>query len=77
MLTFKVVKQPEDKAYEYTLVDIEERVYTECDDPECPGRISCPQCGEWGHGADAFTQIGDHGMCRDCHELWQWGGLRE
>lgn len=50
---------------------------TECDEPDCPGIIRCPQCGVEEHGEDARTHVVDHGYCRECLLEWQFGEREE
>jgi hypothetical protein len=45
---------------------------TECDDPECPGIVTCPKCGATEHGEAAHTHLIDHNMCHDCLEDWKF-----
>lgn len=56
-----------------------EEVIEEIDVYLNPKTVTCPQCGvqatnEEGCGAaDSMeTMIEDHGMCRNCHEKWQY-----
>jgi hypothetical protein len=49
----------------------------DCDDDECPMRVTCPECGSEEHGAAAHTHIKDHNKCWDCHKKWQLGEQEE
>ena len=41
---------------------------------ECAGIKICPRCGTEDND---LTTIADHGMCRECLSMWQWGELPE
>jgi len=52
-------------------------ICSECEDPDCPGVIVCPECGIGEHGVEAETHIQDHGHCWNCHKRWQMGETDE
>ena len=43
---------------------------TECNEPDCIGLQTCPQCGTKCH---ADQTIEDHGRCYDCNKARQYG----
>lgn len=64
-----LIEQGSDPAF--LVMDYE--LCTECEEPHCPGVITCSQCGVGEHGVAAETHVADHGYCRECLRKWQMG----